>query len=58
MKAKKGVIEAKANFPEAKAEVAFDDKVISEQGIEKVIQDAGFSVVKPGSSGSSPKRRH
>jgi copper chaperone CopZ len=51
------VIEAKTNFAEATAEVAFDPKLITEREIEKAVEEAGFSVVKPGSSGSSESRR-
>ena len=55
MKAKRGVIEAKADFPARKAEVVFDDTVVTEREIEKAIEQAGFSIVKP--EPSPPKKR-
>jgi copper chaperone CopZ len=53
LKAKKSVIHAKASFAEAKAEVAFDDKMITEKEMEKAIEEAGFSVTQPEAPGSS-----
>jgi copper chaperone CopZ len=47
LKAKKGVTEAKADFAAKRVEVTFDDKIVAEREIEKTIEQARFSIVKP-----------
>ncbi len=52
LRAKKGVNAVEADFASGQVEVTFDEAVIKESEIRKVIEQAGFSVTDSGDGGS------
>jgi Cu+-exporting ATPase len=47
-----GVVEADVNLATERAGVAFDDSVLSADGVASVVESIGYGVVRPGSEGT------